>query len=223
MSFFDLWMKGYAIAGLPAMTDRERRVYKQLLVHLSGTKKHIRLFEYGSGFSTVYYAKFLKSKGISFELHSVDNNELWHNRVKEMVDQHGVSSSVNLYLSAFLPFWENSKWKWGVPVPCGIFAPSSTQEHQYIEMPSSLKGEFDLILIDGRFRQRCLKEAIKSLSPNGIVIIHDAHKTHYTPPQGILPWSHMVNGGKFYAWQKNSQSMWLGSNQPIADSKIFNV
>jgi hypothetical protein len=48
--------------------------------------KDMRVFEYGSGYSTVWYSKLVKS------VHSVDDKQPWIDRVKEMV-----ADNVNLY------------------------------------------------------------------------------------------------------------------------------
>lgn len=40
-------------------------------------------------------------------------------------------------------------------------------------------GEFDLILIEGTSRMRCLKESIRILKKGGIIVLNDAQRPHY--------------------------------------------
>ena len=42
-----------------------------------------------------------------------------------------------------------------------------------------VKGKFDLIFVDGRQRVRCMKRALKLLSKNGVVMLHDAERKEY--------------------------------------------
>ncbi|MEM7435802.1 MAG: hypothetical protein AAF436_11665 [Myxococcota bacterium] len=49
----------------------------------------------------------------------------------------------------------------------------------YVAHPSRLGRRFDLILVDGRKRRRCLIEASALLKPNGVAVLHDAQRTYY--------------------------------------------
>ncbi len=215
LNFFDKLMRLRGLLQLPAMTAKERRAYKALLQVLSKTQKPVRIFEYGSGFSTLYFAKYLKRCHIPFEFHSVDNNAFWHQKVKAMVKAAGLEGQVHLHLQVFEPFWNKPGWSFTQRPKPGEFAPSLPQENAYINGPQLAGGNFDLIVIDGRFRQRCLQVAAKSLSPQGIVLLHDAQKKHYQPPVGVLPHSAWVEGGRFYAWQQWDQRTWLGSGKVL--------
>ncbi|MDX1629386.1 MAG: hypothetical protein R3345_11840, partial [Fulvivirga sp.] len=48
-------------------------------------------------------------------------------------------------------------------------------EH-YIEFPA---GKFDFIFIDGRARKDCVKKAHELITDEGLVVLHDANRTHY--------------------------------------------
>jgi len=43
----------------------------------------------------------------------------------------------------------------------------------------SIKGEFDLIFVDGRKRVKCMKFAKEHLSPDGVLILHDSEREEY--------------------------------------------
>lgn len=44
-----------------------------------------------------------------------------------------------------------------------------------------VRGLFDLIFVDGRWRRRCLLTAAKRLAPGGVVVVHDAQREWYHP------------------------------------------
>ena len=51
---------------------------------------------------------------------------------------------------------------------------------EYIEYPVQL-DRFDLILVDGRARNECLKRSGDLLRGNGILVLHDANRMRYRP------------------------------------------
>lgn len=46
-------------------------------------------------------------------------------------------------------------------------------------MPLEVGGQFDVMIIDGRFRRRCLLVAKEVLAKGGVVFLHDAQKPRY--------------------------------------------
>ena len=136
--------------GLPAQTRQEIGIFKAVFDGVARNAvnkgKGIKIFEWGSGFSTLYYASYLREKGTRFEWHSIDNNRLWHERVKTSVRNACLDSNVTLHLLEFEPFWEKSEWG-PVPPPCGVFAPKTDNEKDYVRFPKKLNKEFDLSII----------------------------------------------------------------------------
>jgi hypothetical protein len=51
----------------------------------------------------------------------------------------------------------------------------------YVELPRRMGVSFDIVIIDGRKRRRCLGVAAEVLVANGHVLLHDAWRTHYRP------------------------------------------
>ena len=203
---------------LPAQTRKEIRIFKKLFDDFTDNRK-IKIFEWGSGFSTIYYAGYLHKKGATFEWHSIDNNESWHKMIKSILKKKGVQPYVKLYLEEFLPFWE--KPGWGIiPPPCGAFLPKSENEKAYINFPMMLKENFDIVIIDARFRRHCIQTAKKVVSPNGIIVMHDAQKEHYHVGLDDFQYSKFYQSGSWYPFQRISNEIWVGS---IGNSKIFEV
>lgn len=209
-----LFMHG--ILGLPAQTGREMQIFKAVFDNFSPNKK-IKIFEWGSGFSTIYYASYLRKKSIEFEWYSVDNNKAWHEKVKSKVENIGLQQQVQLYLKEFPSFWEKPGWG-PIPPVCGAFAPSTENERDYINLPRELNIKFDIVIVDARFRRHCIQTAKTVLLPEGIVVMHDAEKAHYHVGLEAFQYSRFFHGGSWFPFQEISNKVWIGS---VGNSQIF--
>ena len=183
--------------------------------------KKVKIFEWGSGLSSIYFSAYLRERKIDFQWHSIDNNKLWHDKIKAKIIQRGLHGCVQLYLKEFLPFWEKAGWEWKkIPPPCGIFGPKSENEKAYIDFPKELNGKFDIIIIDARFRRHCLQTAKEALAPEGVVVMHDAQKTHYHFGLDDFLYDKFFTTGAWYPFQEIPYKVWIGSmgNKTIFDA-----
>jgi len=210
LSPLEIVIRIHAVLRLPAMTLREIGVYKKCLLS-QGVNKPINIFEYGSGFSTIYFAKFLKKEKLSFHIYSIDNNAEWHTRIKNLVKTEGLDDVITLYLSEFTPFWEKEGWNSAVSPKCGQFAPKLETEFEYINTPSTIGVKFNFISVDARFRRRCLEIVTECLAEDGIVFLHDAQKTKYHEPLSLYKYSKIMSGGRYYPFEKRNWKIWIGS------------
>jgi len=199
---------------LPGMTPLERKKMKAIFSLYKG--KHLRVLEWGCGSSTIYYAKYLRSLGIDFEWYAIDNSKEWHSEVSKKIKQSKLDDNVKLFLFEFVPFWLKSNWKWGIPSPKG-FGPEQDNENKYINFPKTLEKNFDIIIVDGRFRRRCLIEAKDLLAPNGYIVLHDAHNKHYHSPLSLYKYGKFLDS-EFIGrdGKKLAVKMWVGSNEKEA-------
>jgi predicted O-methyltransferase YrrM len=207
--YFGLKMRLYSLLKLPAQTKKERQIFEALF-DLSPKSRRLKVFEWGSGLSTLYYAQYLRRRGVDFEWHSIDNNRSWHKKVQQFVDEVKLQSHVVLHFVEFAPFWEKSGWG-PVPPPCGRFAPSSENERQYVDYPRRLGDKFDVVIVDARFRRRCLQTAQEVLQPEGLVILHDAQKKQYHDGLEAYPYRRFIDSGTWYPLQKEPNRVWIGS------------
>ena len=194
----------------PAQTAKEIKVIKKLFELFKGKK--ISIFEYGCGYSTIYYAQYLHNQGYQFEWHGIDNSDPWVRKVKGIIKFKSFYKNVFLYLKSFKPFWEKPGWNFSQPVKCGYWKPTSESEEDYINFPAMLPVKFDIIFIDGRFRRRCLLITKQCLKQGGIVVLHDAQKEHYHSSLEHYPYQIFINGGRFYPNQEICNAVWFGSN-----------
>ena len=82
--------------GLPAQTGKDIQIFKKYLI-ITRLVKKLKVFEWGSGFSTIYYSEYLRKRGIAAEWHSIDNNRIWHEKVSSIVKQK-TSSLISGYI-----------------------------------------------------------------------------------------------------------------------------
>ncbi len=210
-------MRIFSLLKLPAQTKKEQKIFNTIF-DLALINRKLYVFEWGSGYSTLYYAHYLKNKGIDFEWHAIDNNRDWHEIVVKLVEKENFQSNIRLYLEEFKPFWEKPGWG-PVPPQCGEFAPSSDKEKIYIYYPLQLGKKFDVIIVDARFRKRCIQVAQKALQTDGIVVLHDAQKRHYHEGLESYPKQRFFDSGRWYPLQEEPNRIWIGSliNHPIFD------
>jgi hypothetical protein len=56
----------------------------------------------------------------------------------------------------------------------------------YCHMPVKLEEKFDIIIVDGRDRVNCCKQAANALSANGVVVLDDSERDRYKPAVDFL-------------------------------------
>jgi len=145
----------------PFMRFREMIIFEELVTKLQPK----RVLEWGAGYSSLYFPKFLKG---DFTWISIENNSDW---VKHLAEK-GLDKRVEIVLVE-----ENNKAKYGY-FKKGSNDGSYDDFKDYIEYPVD-KGPFDYIVIDGRARSECLRKSLDILSDGGVVVIHDANRRDY--------------------------------------------
>ena len=124
-------------------------------------RPHARVFEWGSGASTIWLEKR------AAEVISVENDERWH----EMMSSY-VGPTTTLWHTDAPPAEEPripSRW-WGH---------RGRDFFDYVHAIDNAEGQFDLIVIDGRARTACLDKAISRLTPDGMVVFDNTNRPRY--------------------------------------------
>ena len=172
----------WQLRGLPVQSRTDISIFKEVLSKVGA--ETLKVFEWGSGASTVYYSEFLRNIGRPFSWHSADNSKEWSQISQEKIEKALLTEQVQIHCSEFPAFWELPDYSIADPVPPDVYN-NSARVKEYVDFPRNLGGSFEVMIIDGRFRRRCLEVAAEVLSPNGIVILHDASRTHYYPPLSL--------------------------------------
>lgn len=193
---------------MPGQTPREVVLFQELLTRAAAGRP-LRVFEYGAGHSTVYYPAFLQSIGRTFEWRAVDNAVVWGQRVRRRLVAEGLAERVEVSCHAFPAWWELQGYSLKRPACFGAYADPAPLE-AYINQPAQDCPPFDVIIVDGRFRRRCLLVARRFVAEDGIVVLHDAQRPHYHEPlthyahQAMIPTEHLHGS-------RQRLQVWLGS------------
>ncbi len=129
--------------------------------------KNMNGFEYGSGRSTLYFARKLK------HLVSVEHDESWYNLVTEQVQ---ALNNVEYRL---------------------IKAKHKNEMVDYTDYANAINSyeddTFDFILVDGRWRVSCIKNAIPKLQSGGIMVLDNSEREEYREVFDLLSGWKKVN------------------------------
>lgn len=120
------------------------------------------IFEYGSGGSTIWYGR--QQVGNVF---SAEHTQEWYDRVSA----EAVGMPVQMFLRKPIPESGSLHSKM---MPDMNFS-------SYINVLPELNRKFDLIMIDGRARVLCFKEALKWVKDGGYLLLHDSERGWYNP------------------------------------------
>jgi len=143
----------------PFMSRKDAQyIERALLEHKNAP---LRVLEWGSGGSTVYFSYFLNEHGIDYRWVSLEYNRAWYEKVKS-----DCANNPRVSLTLFETDKKSLRQR-------------NIDMEEYITYPHTLNTEFDLIIVDGRKRRRCLVEAQKLLKEDGVVVLHDAWRPYY--------------------------------------------
>jgi len=132
---------------------------------LEAREHPIRVFEYGSGASTVWLSRRAD------EVHSVEHHRGFGELMQaELADPAYAGVSLRIV----------------DPVPSERPVVGSLKEGHhgldfavYVDAIDDVAGDFDLVVIDGRAREACLAKAVGRLADGGIIIFDNSRRKRY--------------------------------------------
>ncbi|MDJ0728378.1 MAG: hypothetical protein QNJ33_00120 [Crocosphaera sp.] len=137
--------------------------------------KKMRVYEYGVGGSTIFFAKRVK------EVFSCEHDPDWGNKVIQRLEKLNYKN-YNLHIQEPILTTNLSNQ---TPSDINSYISSSPDFkncsfQDYVESINKYENEyFDIILVDGRARPSCMKHAINKVSKNGYIILDNAERQHY--------------------------------------------
>jgi hypothetical protein len=134
--------------------------------HLAALGGKARVFEYGSGASSVWLGRR------AGEVHSVEHHAGFAGVMREVLQDAGLTEVVDLI--------EVPPTESGTPVvPSGRRGEEGRDYADYVASIDTVPGEFDLVVVDGRARVACFEAAARRLAPGGIVLFDDTQRPRY--------------------------------------------
>jgi len=104
----------------------------------------LKLFEYGSGYSSYFYAERVQS------ITSLEYDQEWYEHLKP-----NIPDNVTMVLQ------------------------KDIESGRYSQTINDMNNKYDLVVVDGRDRVNCVKQAFKALSLNGVILLDDSHRERY--------------------------------------------
>jgi hypothetical protein len=135
--------------------------------------KQSRVFEWGSGASTLWYAARVG------ELVSVEHDPAWYERGRSALTHRGPTQAKLLFCPPGLdPTYD---WQRVWPYYASLGHPPRKPEFKdyMTQIDNYPEGYFQIVAIDGRERVGCLLHALPHLAKGGIVILDDSHRPKY--------------------------------------------
>lgn len=123
------------------------------------------VFEYGPGASTVWLAK--RARQVAFVEHDGDFAAVLKRLTEGVYNVSGV----------LIPPEINPRQ--ALVAPSGRVGYENCDFENYVAAIRDAGGPFDMIVIDGRARNACLKEAVKHVKPNGIILFDNSRRERY--------------------------------------------
>jgi hypothetical protein len=123
----------------------------------------IRVFEYGSGASTLWLARRAD------EVHSVEHHAGFAEHIRSTLDKY-----------PNIDFLVVEAVKSSAPA-----VPSAKEGHagldfaDYVAAIDKVDGSFDLIVIDGRAREACLTAALPRVAADGLIVFDNSRRARY--------------------------------------------
>lgn len=134
--------------------------------HLAALGGTARVFEYGSGASTVWLARR------SAEVISVEHDADFAAVLRSVLAESDLPGAVRLIEVSPV---ENTT----TVVPSQRRGERGRDYADYVASIDQTDGEFDLVVVDGRARVACMEAAVRRLAPGGLIIFDDSQRPRY--------------------------------------------
>lgn len=144
-------------------------------------KSDWRAFEYGSGRSTLYFARRCA------QLISVEHDPRWYVHVRGELERSGLE-----HCTILLHLPERTTDRTADPSDpaayvSGKLGYARCSFERYVQAIDSCSDEsLDLVVVDGRSRPACLLHAAPKLRPGGLLVLDDAQRDRYGRARRIL-------------------------------------
>jgi hypothetical protein len=138
--------------------------------------KEMKVFEYGCGGSTLYFAK--KARHVV----SIEHDTLWAATVNSKLAEHRLDHLVDLRVYAL---GEHGSAPLGDPADPDSYISSDFPGRSLASYVQSIDdfedATFDLVMIDGRARPACIKHAVNKVRSGGLLVVDNTDRSYYWP------------------------------------------
>ncbi len=193
LRYFPQWLryrKGKAVAS----TMQEQSpwlVFDAIEFLKSFLKKDMKVFEYGSGGSTLFFAQRVK------EIVSVEHDAFWFGEVTKIILDNGIKNiDYKLREPDNYPQFDLGKRSDPGEFISYYHGFEGKQFKSYAQAIDTYADQsFDLVVVDGRARISCIRQALPKIKKGGFLLVDNADRPAY-----LLPFDELNDGAK---WERN--------------------
>lgn len=143
----------------------------------------MRVFEYGSGGSTLFFARRAN------EVVSMEHNGEWYEKLMSRLEEEKVTNCTIHHV----PPSPDDRGESGDPADPDAYV-SSSEQHEgmsFYEYATKIEAYpddyFDVVLVDGRARPSCFKNAIPKVKQNGMLVWDNTSRSRYHRAMKLAP------------------------------------
>lgn len=133
-------------------------------------RRDMAVFEYGSGGSTLFFAARVS------RLVSVEHDPRWHEQVAQEVARRRIPHVTLLLREPERRDEPDPQFVSALPEYAGCSFRGYVETIE--EYPA---GAFDMVMVDGRCRNACIRRAARLVKPGGHVLLDNAYRERYAP------------------------------------------
>jgi hypothetical protein len=138
--------------------------------------KDMRVYEYGMGGSTLFFAKRVK------EIVSVEHDKKWFNLVEEIIKKKGYDNWKGYLLE---PEIKTNNLNIDPSHPDSYTSEDPRFNGQKfinyaVHIDEYADEYFDLIVIDGRARPSCFKHSLRKVKKGGFIVLDNSERNYYS-------------------------------------------
>jgi hypothetical protein len=143
----------------------------------------MRVFEYGSGGSTVFFASRVQ------EVISVEHDQEWHRKLQKELKELNVDNCT-VHHRPPSPMENGTS---GDPAdPDDYVSGNESYEGMSFrdyatQIDEHPDGHFDLIVVDGRARPSCFKHSVPKIKDTGMLVWDNTNRSRYHPAMKLAP------------------------------------
>ncbi|MEO9145213.1 MAG: hypothetical protein ABI237_06605 [Ginsengibacter sp.] len=145
-------------------------------------KPSMTIFEYGSGGSTLYFAKRVS------KIFSIEHDPEWFAITKQAINKAGITN-VAYQLIQPEEDADYSKKNYLIKEDCLSVRKEFAGKNftKYVKSINQLdNNSIDLVVVDGRARQSCIAFSIPKIKKDGILLLDNAERNYYLIPNPEL-------------------------------------
>ena len=169
--YFPKWYKSIKRNNNPLDYDQPWIVYKAKQFLDSILHTDMTVWEYGSGSSTLYFARRVK------QVYSVESDKLWFQHLQALIENQKTANVCYMLAEADEPVDSE---------PDSIYISQSSGDTNNKRFETYTKkiddipdNSLDLVLIDGRARRACIMHAKQKVKPGGQMVVDNSDRNNY--------------------------------------------